>query len=144
MLLVQGRILKKKKGFSACLLALLGLEGIVYKIYICYRFPYGGLKQLGRLSNGKAIKILGSFFFVIFLLSKRVISSYVQKCTCLKLGSLPFFFFMVASNLHINLLIKLCSLLEGIYSDCLQQKFYYRRVYHERGYPLIPTCVTSN
>ena len=31
--------------------------------------------------------------------------------------------FMVASNLHINLFIKLCSLLEGIYcSDCLQQK----------------------
>ena len=30
---------------------------------------------------------------------------------------------MVASNLHINLFIKLCSLLEGIYcSDCLQQK----------------------
>ena len=34
-----------------------------------------------------------------------------------------FLFFVVASNLHINLFIKLCSLLEGIYySDCLQQK----------------------
>ena len=34
-----------------------------------------------------------------------------------------FFFFVVASNLKINLCIKLCSLLEGIYySDCLQQK----------------------
>ena len=34
-----------------------------------------------------------------------------------------FFFFIEASNLHINLFIKLCSLLEGIYcSDCLQQK----------------------
>ena len=36
-----------------------------------------------------------------------------------------FFFFMVALNLnlHINLFLKLCSLLEGIYcSDCLQQK----------------------
>ena len=34
-----------------------------------------------------------------------------------------FFFFMVATNLHINLFVKLCSLLEGIYcSDCLQQK----------------------
>ena len=31
--------------------------------------------------------------------------------------------FMVASNLHINLFIKLCSLLEGIYCfDCLEQK----------------------
>ena len=30
---------------------------------------------------------------------------------------------MVSSNLHINLFIKLCSHLEGIYcSDCLQQK----------------------
>ena len=35
-----------------------------------------------------------------------------------------YFFFVVGSNLHINLHIKLCSLLEGIYynSDCLQQK----------------------
>ena len=33
------------------------------------------------------------------------------------------FFFVVASNLHINLFMKLCSLLEGVYcSDCLQQK----------------------
>ena len=35
-----------------------------------------------------------------------------------------FFFFIVASNLHINLCIKLCSPLEGIYyPDCLQQKW---------------------
>ena len=34
-----------------------------------------------------------------------------------------FFFFMVTSNLHINLFIKLSSLLVGLYcSDCLQQK----------------------
>ena len=34
-----------------------------------------------------------------------------------------FFFFVVATNLHINLCIKLCPLLEGMYcSDCLQQK----------------------
>ena len=41
-----------------------------------------------------------------------------------KIG-LGIFFFLhsTASNLHINLFIKLCSLLEGIYcSDCLQQK----------------------
>ena len=32
-------------------------------------------------------------------------------------------FFLVASNLHINLFIKLCPLVEGIScSDCLQQK----------------------
>ena len=47
---------------------------------------------------------------------------------CLKLDWVSLFFFVVfffmeASNLHINLLIELCSLLEGIYcSDCLQQK----------------------
>ena len=51
-----------------------------------------------------------------------------QGRPCLKLGLVSlslsyFFFFVVASNLHINLFIKLCSLLEGIYcSDCLQQK----------------------
>ena len=39
------------------------------------------------------------------------------------MGSLSFFFFMVASNLHINLFIKLSPLLVGMYcSDCLQQK----------------------
>ena len=33
------------------------------------------------------------------------------------------FFFVVVTNLHINLCIKLCPLLEGMYcSDCLQQK----------------------
>ena len=39
-----------------------------------------------------------------------------------KIG-LAIFFFMVASNWHINLFIKLCPLLVGMYcSDCLQQK----------------------
>ena len=34
-----------------------------------------------------------------------------------------FFFFVVVTNLRINLSIKLCPLLEGMYcSDCLQQK----------------------
>ena len=34
-----------------------------------------------------------------------------------------FFFFVVVTNLHINLCIKLSPLLEGMYcSDCLQQK----------------------
>ena len=38
-------------------------------------------------------------------------------------GSVFFFFFVVATNLHINLFIKLSPLLEGMYcSDCLQQK----------------------
>ena len=42
---------------------------------------------------------------------------------CQVFGRVFFFFFVVASNLHINLRIKLCSLVEGIYySDCLQQK----------------------
>ena len=40
-----------------------------------------------------------------------------------KNGLANFFFFMVASNLHINLFIKLSPLLVGMYcSDCLQQK----------------------
>ena len=38
-------------------------------------------------------------------------------------NGLGIFFFMVATNLHINLFIKLCPLLLGMYcSDCLQQK----------------------
>ena len=48
-----------------------------------------------------------------------------------------FFFFVVVTNLHINLYIKLCPLLEGMYcSDYLQQKrqIYYWRVYHEGGW----------
>ena len=40
-----------------------------------------------------------------------------------KNGLTVFFFFLVDSNLHINLFIKLCALLVGMYcSDCLQQK----------------------
>ena len=39
------------------------------------------------------------------------------------LGASCFFFFVVVTNLHINLFIKLSPLLEGMYcSDCLQQK----------------------
>ena len=52
---------------------------------------------------------------------------------CLNMGSLAtvprsgsgtfFFFFVVVTNLHTNLFIKLCPLLEGMYcSDCLQTK----------------------
>ena len=54
-----------------------------------------------------------------------------------------FFFFVVASNLKINLWIKVCSLLEGINKNG-PIKIHYRRVYHEGGDPLIPSCVTSN
>ena len=40
-----------------------------------------------------------------------------------RFGSGIFFFFVVVTNLHINLFIKLSPLLEGMYcSDCLQQK----------------------
>ena len=40
-----------------------------------------------------------------------------------KIGLAILFLFMVASNLHINLFIKLYPLLVGMYcSDCLQQK----------------------
>ena len=46
-----------------------------------------------------------------------------QGRPCLGLGRVSFFFFVVLTNLHINLCIKLCPLLVGMYcSDCLQQK----------------------
>ena len=47
-----------------------------------------------------------------------------QGRPCLGLGRLScFVFFVVATNLHINLFIKLSPLLEGMYcSNCLQQK----------------------
>ena len=39
------------------------------------------------------------------------------------LGASCFFFFVVVTSVHINLFIKLCPLLEGMYCcDCLQQK----------------------
>ena len=41
-----------------------------------------------------------------------------------RFGSGIFFFFVVVTDLHINLFIKLSPLLEGMYcSDCLQQKW---------------------
>ena len=49
-----------------------------------------------------------------------------QGRPCLGLGQVSLFFFfsfVVVTNLHINLCIKLCPLLEGMYCcDCLQQK----------------------
>ena len=47
-----------------------------------------------------------------------------QGRPCLGFGQVSFFFFfVVVTNLHINLFIKLPPLLEGMYcSDCLQQK----------------------
>ena len=69
---------------------------------------------------------------------------------CLGLGRVSFFFsFVVVTNLHINLFIKLSPPLEGMYcSNCLQQKrpdenLLLARISRGRG-PLIPTCVTSN
>ena len=50
-----------------------------------------------------------------------------------------FFFFVVATNLHINLCIKICPPLVGMYcSDCLQQKrpnqnLLFRHISRERG-----------
>ena len=47
-----------------------------------------------------------------------------QGRPCLGLDRVSFFFFfVVATNLHINLFIKISPLLEGMYcSNCLQQK----------------------
>ena len=46
-----------------------------------------------------------------------------QDRPCLGVGRVSFFFFVVVTSLHINLFIKLCPLLEGMYcSECLQQK----------------------
>ena len=45
-----------------------------------------------------------------------------QGRPCLGLGWVSFFF-VIVTNLHINLCIKLCPLLEWMYcSDCLEQK----------------------
>ena len=63
-----------------------------------------------------------------FYASQSFYAGCPQGRACLKMGSLSFlfaffFFFMEASNLHINLFIKLSPLLVGMYcSDCLQQK----------------------
>ena len=67
-------------------------------------------------------------------------------------NGLRIFFFMVATNLHINLFIKLSPPLLGMYcSDCLQQKQanqnpFLSLISRGRGptHPyLTPTCVTS-
>ena len=64
-----------------------------------------------------------------------------QGRPCLGFGRVSFFFFVVVTNLHINLFSKLCPLLEGMYcSDCLQQKrpnenLLLARISRERGPP---------
>ena len=56
-----------------------------------------------------------------------------------RFGSDIFFFFIVATNVHINLCIELCPPLVRIYcSDCLQQKgpnqnLFFRHILQERG-----------
>ena len=72
---------------------------------------------------------MGSIFFFFhgsFKSAHQFITRHARRAERVKVsvGYLFFsFFFVVASNLHINLCIKLCSLLAGIYYlDCLQQK----------------------
>ena len=67
--------------------------------------------------------------FLIHVVSKNIFSCcYYTGCPqgrpCLGLGRVSFFFFfVVATNLHINLCIKLWPLLERMYcSDSVQQK----------------------
>ena len=86
---------------------------------------------------------------VAFLFFKR--DALRADCVYNSAGYL-FFFFMVATNLDINLFIKL-----GLNSALSKKgfivlivfnkngsiKIHYRRIYHEGGDPLIPTCVTS-
>ena len=69
----------------------------------------------------------------------------IQGYSCVCIGMQGYTEVYMAKKGYMH--IKLCSLLEGIdCSDCLQQKGpnHYRRVYHEGGNPIIPTCVTSN
>ena len=68
----------------------------------------------------RVLKRVDFFFFFFFLRGMPW-----RGVPCLKTGRFlfVFFFFVVATNLHINLLIKLSPLLLGMYcSDCLQQK----------------------
>ena len=69
---------------------------------------------------------------------------YYSECPqgrpCLGFGRVSFFFFFVVStNRHINLCIKICPPLVGMYcSDCLQQKrpnqnLLFRHISRERG-----------
>ena len=62
-----------------------------------------------------------------------------QGMTCLGFGRVSLFFFIIVTNVHINLCIKLCPPLVRIYcSDCLQQKrpnqhLFFRHISRERG-----------
>ena len=84
---------------------------------------------LGRLSfffflhgmpAGQAVSRFGSaifFFFLHGMPAGQAVSRFGSAIFFF------FFFFVVATNLHINLFIKICPLLEGMYcSNCLQQK----------------------
>ena len=63
------------------------------------------------------------FFFFLFVKTQESMGCYYVGCLCLKTGRFLFFPFVVVTNLHINLFIKLSPLLVGMYcSDCLQQK----------------------
>ena len=59
MLLVQGRI-SQKYGFQMCLLAMLGLQGIVYRRHL---FSYGGLSHSNK---GEMI-----YFFYVTAVRKK-------------------------------------------------------------------------
>ena len=72
------------------------------------------------------------FLFCFFVIVTPHIISYIytgcpQGRPCLGFRRVSFFsfffFFVVATNLHVNLCIKLCPLLQRMYSShCLQQK----------------------
>ena len=74
-------------------------------------FTRDALRGIPCLKAGRFL----SFFFLHGMLAGQAVSRF---------GSgIFFFFFVVVTNLHINLFIKLCPLLVGMYcSDCLQQK----------------------
>ena len=79
---------------------------------------------LHGMPAGQAVSRFGPGIFLFFFYT-----GCPQGRPCLGLGRVSFFFFffffpfVVATNLHINLFIKISPLLEGMYSsNCLQQK----------------------
>ena len=79
------------------------------QVWVGYSFLHG-------MPAGKAVSRFGSaIFFLHGMPAGQAVSRFGS--------AIFFFFFVVATNLHINLFIKLSPLLEGMYcSNCLQQK----------------------
>ena len=85
------------------------------------------------------MRFSSSHKFTLQILFSGFYTECPQARPCLGLGGVSFFFFIVATNVHINLCIKICPSLVGMYcSDSLQQKrpnqnLLFRHISQERG-----------